>query len=288
MARRAKKRPVAFVSYSWDSQAHKNWVCKLAEELVRNDVEVILDQWNLKAGQSVTQFMEVSVKKADYVIAICTPSYAQKSNSRKGGVGYEQQIVSAHMARSLRTKKVIPILRKGTLSTGQDCAMPRHLSGLYTVDLRRGQEDGYEALIRAIVGEKHPLSLGQATRKIRRHRTKTTIVRLPDSELDGFWLRSGVASSEQYPKTFFIPPASRRARLAKGDLVKLLFVYAEDWVPHIDGLHGERMWVKITGTKAPYLIGKLMNEPLGQDKNGWPLAWGDKVHFLPEHVIDIE
>ena len=42
--------PRVFVSYSHDSQAHKDWVLKLATRLLANGVEVILDQWDLRLG----------------------------------------------------------------------------------------------------------------------------------------------------------------------------------------------------------------------------------------------
>jgi len=40
--------PKLFVSYSHDSQPHKDWVLQLATRLVKNGVDVILDQWDLK------------------------------------------------------------------------------------------------------------------------------------------------------------------------------------------------------------------------------------------------
>lgn len=297
MAKRVKDVPVAFVSYSWDSPGHKEWVRELAERLVKNGVDVILDQWHLGPGQSVTQFMETSIERAEFIVVVCTPTYARRSNARKGGVGYEQQIISGHMAQGLKTKRFVPILRRGTLRPGRNNAMPTHLSGIYTVDLRRaeGSEKEFEDLIRAIFAKPRyrPPALGQAPMFARatpkqKQRLKSTAVRLPNSELDGYSLRSGVASAELYPKTFHIPPATRRARLNKGDVVKLIFEYADDVAQEVDGLAGERMWVKITGTKAPYLAGKLVSQPLGQDDNGWPLTWGDQLLFLPEHVIDVE
>ena len=42
--------PKVFVSYSHDSQDHKDWVLKLATRLVANGVDVILDQWDLSLG----------------------------------------------------------------------------------------------------------------------------------------------------------------------------------------------------------------------------------------------
>ena len=39
--------PTAFISYSWESEAHKAWVRQLAEKLRSQGVKVILDQWEL-------------------------------------------------------------------------------------------------------------------------------------------------------------------------------------------------------------------------------------------------
>ena len=36
----------AFVSYSWDSDQHKEWVAKLATDLRHDGIETILDQWH--------------------------------------------------------------------------------------------------------------------------------------------------------------------------------------------------------------------------------------------------
>ncbi len=297
MPKRAKAAPVAFISYSWDSAPHKTWVRNFASKLVALGVNVILDQWHLEPGESVTKFMETSIESAEFILVICTPRYAVKSNARQGGVGYEQQIVSSHIAQGLKTKRFVPVLRRGSLKPGVDCAVPTHLSGLNAVDFRRADRfsEEMESLVRAIFAQPRyrPPELGQALKAVisgpkRKRRPKSTAVRLPDGELDGYSLRSGVASAELYPKTFSIPSEVRRARLAKGDLVKLIFVYPDDVAEEFDGMSGERMWVKITGNRGHYLIGKLLNQPLGQDGRGWPLTYGDRVLFLPEHVIDIE
>jgi hypothetical protein len=46
-----------FISYSWDDDAHKQWVRELAERLVANGVHAHLDQWDVQYGDSLTQFM---------------------------------------------------------------------------------------------------------------------------------------------------------------------------------------------------------------------------------------
>jgi hypothetical protein len=68
-----------FISYSWDSKDHKDWVRKLADYLIDNGVNVILDQYDLAAGKILTYFMESAVEKADKVIIILTPGYKLKS-----------------------------------------------------------------------------------------------------------------------------------------------------------------------------------------------------------------
>lgn len=297
MATRTKKAPAAFVSYSWDSADHKAWVREFASKLVKNGVDVILDQWQLGPGESVTQFMETGIERAEFVLVVCTPTYARKSNTRKGGVGYEQQIISGQMAQGLKQKRFVPVLRRGSLRSGRNAAVPTHLSGLFAVDLRKddGSKEGFEDLVRAIFAEpRHrPPALGEGPMfarptRLRTRRLKSKVVRLPDEALDGYSLRSGVAGAELYPKTFHIPSARRRSRVGKGDLVKLIFEYPEKWAEEFGGGSGERMWVKVLRERPPYLEGRLDNQPLAQDEKGWPLTWGDRVLFLPEHIIDIE
>jgi hypothetical protein len=120
-------------------------------------------------------------------------------------------------------------------------------------------------------------------------RSRPSSVRLPNAELDGYELWSGVAQAEKHPDTFYIPSEASRRKLKKGQLVKLIFyLYDEGLSEETGELFGERMWVKIVAARGVYLVGKLMNQPLASDDQGWPLKWGDRVMFLPEHVIDIE
>jgi len=51
-------QPTVFISYSHDSEEHKNWVLQLATRLRLNGVDIILDSWNLKLGSDIASFME--------------------------------------------------------------------------------------------------------------------------------------------------------------------------------------------------------------------------------------
>lgn len=105
--------PKVFASYSHDSEEHKQWVLKLCTKLRENDVDVMLDQEDTRLGSDLTVFME-KLKSADRVLVICTDNYVQKANDREGGVGYEATIITAEIARNLKTEKFIPIIRQSS------------------------------------------------------------------------------------------------------------------------------------------------------------------------------
>lgn len=105
--------PKVFISYSWEDNEHKSWVRDLAISLRKDGVEIILDQWNLILGDSLTEFMESSISKSDYVLIICTPNYKMKADKRIGGVGYEESIITAQAMYGCEKTKFIPILRRG-------------------------------------------------------------------------------------------------------------------------------------------------------------------------------
>src|SRR5262245_12217222 len=149
------KPPRVFISYSWESEDHKTWVRYLGERLFAAGVEARLDQWFVQPGESFTAFMEQEVAAADFVLVVCTPTYAHKSNKRQGGVGYEQQIVSGQLMLGTARSKFIPILRMGNYERGPDCAIPTHFLGIAWIEFRDDVtfEESLEDLIRVIFSE---------------------------------------------------------------------------------------------------------------------------------------
>ena len=98
--------PTAFISYSWDSESHKEWVRTLAEKLRGQGVRVILDQWELGVGGDRTHFMESNIVASEFVIIVCTPTYATKGNRRDGGVGYEAMIITSQLAQRIIARQI--------------------------------------------------------------------------------------------------------------------------------------------------------------------------------------
>ncbi|WP_409457108.1 toll/interleukin-1 receptor domain-containing protein [Pseudomonas oryzihabitans] len=91
-----KVSPKLFISYSWSSLDHEQWVADLAIQLAHHGVHVLFDKWDLREGDSTHAFMERMVTDPDVkkVIMICDSSYAEKADKRAAGVGTETQIIS--------------------------------------------------------------------------------------------------------------------------------------------------------------------------------------------------
>lgn len=154
-----------FISYSWEGEDHKDWVRHLADSLLENGIDATLDQYDLTLGDRLPQFMEQSITDADHVLVICTPTYKEKSDARKGGVGYEGHIISGELFSNGNERKFIPIIRKGTAQT----AMPASLSGKLGIDLKNGPHyaSNFSDLLTTLQGTKTkpPIQITRSTSK---------------------------------------------------------------------------------------------------------------------------
>lgn len=104
--------PKLFVSYSWSSEIHEQWVISLATSLREAGVDVMLDKWDLKEGQDAHHFMEQMVSNAEItkVALICDRKYAEKADERAGGVGTETQIISPEIYAKQDQTKFVAVL----------------------------------------------------------------------------------------------------------------------------------------------------------------------------------
>lgn len=142
--------PSAFISYSWDDEAHREWVRTLAARLRADGIDVTLDRWGAVPGDQLPAFMEQAIRKNQFVIIICTPRYKSRSDAREGGVGYEGDIMTAEVMTQQNDRKFIPVLRSGTWLQ----ASPSWLTGKYHINLSNNpyNERDYEDLIRTLLG----------------------------------------------------------------------------------------------------------------------------------------
>ncbi|WP_159688489.1 SEFIR domain-containing protein, partial [Cognatazoarcus halotolerans] len=97
--------PKLFMSYSWSSPTHEQWVIDLATELRESGIDVILDKWDLKEGHDAISFMEQMVTNSEIkkVAIVSDQTYAAKADGRAGGVGTETQIISKEVYQGSRS-----------------------------------------------------------------------------------------------------------------------------------------------------------------------------------------
>ncbi|WP_240441332.1 toll/interleukin-1 receptor domain-containing protein [Ralstonia solanacearum] len=103
--------PSVFISYSHDSEQHKAWVRRLAEEIRQHGVNATLDQWDLSLGQDIATFMQKGILDADRVLLVCSETYVRKAEAGVGGVGFERLIVTSEVVQNIDTRKFIPLVR---------------------------------------------------------------------------------------------------------------------------------------------------------------------------------
>lgn len=101
-----------FISYSWDSEEHINWVAKLAQDIeIQEGFHVIWDGYDLDSCVDKNLFMEESVYKADFTVVVATQNYLSKANKREGGVGIETFLnANRHWEEMLANKKTNSIV----------------------------------------------------------------------------------------------------------------------------------------------------------------------------------
>jgi len=116
-----------FISYSWDSEDHKQWVQQLADDLAEllPDLDVEYDQRGMNHRVDRNQYMEAGIFGSDAVLAIVTKNYTEKANARQGGVGRETAMAAERHWAEIDSKsktRVLAIKRE----TGAD--VPRYLT----------------------------------------------------------------------------------------------------------------------------------------------------------------
>lgn len=147
------KAPIVFVSYSWTSPEHEQWVYTLAERLRASDnVDVKLDKWELKEGQDKYAFMEKMVLSPDIekIIIICDRGYCDKANSNLGGVGTEKLLITPEVYENVEQTKVIPIVAERD-ENGKEY-LPNFIKTRIYIDLSDDTtfEENYEKLVRSL------------------------------------------------------------------------------------------------------------------------------------------
>ena len=146
--------PKVFISYCWKNKTYQDKVLHLAERLRENGVDVTLDQWDLRPGQDMNAFMEMSIRDAEKVLILCESKYTEKADARKGGVGKETTIITPEVYGRYRQEKFIPVVMENPAS------FPAYLKSAMAVFYVTEAEEEFDKLLRSIYEvhkEKPPL-----------------------------------------------------------------------------------------------------------------------------------
>ena len=132
--------PKVFISYSWTVQ---DKTIELANRLLANGIDIILDVYDLKDGQDKYAFMEQSVNDptVNHVLIICDKTYAEKANARAGGVGDETVIITPEIYGNAEQTKFIPVIFEK--DENGNAYRPTYIKSRIYVDL--SDENSYEA-----------------------------------------------------------------------------------------------------------------------------------------------
>jgi hypothetical protein len=141
-----KKSPKVFVSYKWENEEHKTWVKQLAGDLRAFGIDAQLDVWEVKYGDSFTDFMIKAINDSDVVLLIMTPKTVEAAEAEKGQGGALKFEVQLATARRISGDKFrfIGVLRKGDKITA-------HLKDFRNVDFR--DDERYHETLQKLVAD---------------------------------------------------------------------------------------------------------------------------------------
>lgn len=143
--------PTVFMSYSHDSDEHKDWVLQLATRLRSNGVNVILDRWNIQLGGDIASFMERGLSQSSRIVCVCSSAYVKKANEGRGGAGYEKQIMTSELINDQNTNWIIPLIKNNP----ETRKTPTFLGGRMYISFEdeNHYETKYEELLRDLLDE---------------------------------------------------------------------------------------------------------------------------------------
>jgi hypothetical protein len=113
--------PRVFISYSHDSEDHREAVLQLAQQLRGEGVDVHLDRFVTTPDAGWPRWMMAEVDAADFVILVCTPTYRRRFEGQEAagkGATFEGLLAIQHLYdANTRNNKFIPVVFAGVAET---------------------------------------------------------------------------------------------------------------------------------------------------------------------------
>lgn len=108
--------PRVFISYSHDSDAHKQQVVDLANRLRELGIDAWIDRYSPPPPEGWQVWIERQIEAASWIILVCTETYRrrfdlQEDHGKGRGVAYEANIIRSQIYESAgKNLKAIPVL----------------------------------------------------------------------------------------------------------------------------------------------------------------------------------
>lgn len=119
-----------FISYSWDSNNHQEWVLHLVNQLRKKGINATADVFETQIKSiHLPQMMVDKIRESDFIIVVLSEDYAKKADQSRGGVGFESRLLLPLLMEN--PDKLVCIMRH----TGNyKEVFPFQLKGQYAID----------------------------------------------------------------------------------------------------------------------------------------------------------
>lgn len=123
-----------FISYSWDSEEHQEWVKNFTNKLrSEGGVEATIDILETQQGTThLPRMMVENIRDSDFTIIVLTTNYKEKAEAFSGGVGFENE----NLLSLLQQDKDRLVFIKRDQANFED-VVPSHFQGYYIIDFSR-------------------------------------------------------------------------------------------------------------------------------------------------------
>jgi nucleoside phosphorylase len=145
--------PRVFISYSHDSQEHKDRVLELADRLREDGIDCTIDQYEESPAEGWQRWMLNQVEEATFVLVACTEQYDRRFRGREAagkgkGATWEGGVIIQELYDDQgQNAKFIPV----TLAPEDANFIPSPLRG--ATSYRLNTADGYELLYRRLTNQ---------------------------------------------------------------------------------------------------------------------------------------
>ena len=148
--------PRVFISYSHDSDEHKDRVLAFSDRLIADGVDSHLDRYEPAPPEGWPEWMARQVEEANFVLVVCTQTYLRRMRGREErgrglGATWEGQIITTELYEAQgHNSKFIPVV----FSKTDVIHIPVFLRTTSWYDL--STTEGYDALYARVTGQ-HPV-----------------------------------------------------------------------------------------------------------------------------------